>query len=72
MSAQDRIDEYYNIRSLEDEITEVADYNNPITYDYETAHVMREESELILNKQRTIFHILTVSTIVTLIITFSI
>jgi hypothetical protein len=72
MSAADRIEKYYNIRSLEDTITREATYNNPITYDYETARVMREETELILNKQRTIFHILTVSTLVTLIITFSI
>jgi len=43
-----------------------------LSLNYETARVMREETELLLNKQRTIFHMLTATTLVTLIITFSI
>ena len=62
MSVQARLDEYNNI--IENE--------TKILSHYETAHVMREETELLLNKQRTIFHMLTATTLVTLIITFSI
>ena len=62
MSVQARMDKYNNI--IENE--------GVILSEYETARVMREETELLLNKQRSIFHILTVSTLVTLIITFSI
>ena len=38
----------------------------------DTHNVMREETELILNKQRTIFNILSVATVITIIITFNI
>jgi len=38
----------------------------------DTHSVMREETELILNKQRTIFNILSVATVITIIITFNI
>ena len=40
--------------------------------DIQTKDVMREETELILNKQRTIFNILSVATVITIIITFNI
>jgi hypothetical protein len=43
-----------------------------IESDVHTTKVMREETELILNKQRTIFHILSVVTLVTVIVTYNI
>ena len=43
-----------------------------IDSDIQTKKVMREETELILNKQRTIFNILSVVTLVTVIITYNI
>jgi hypothetical protein len=55
-----------------DKYNNIIENESKILSKYETAHVMREETEMLLNKQRTIFHILTVSTLVTLIITFSI
>ena len=55
-----------------DEFNHITETGIKINSNYETARVMREETELLLNKQRTIFHMLTVSTLVTLIITFSI
>jgi hypothetical protein len=73
MSAQDRLNQLNDIiLSNEQIITADASYNIPLYFDDTTSRVMREETELILNKQRTIFHILTVTTLVTLIITFSI
>jgi hypothetical protein len=46
--------------------------NKIIDSDIQTKKVMREETELILNKQRTIFHILSVVTLVTVIVTYNI
>jgi len=43
-----------------------------IDSDIQTKKVMREETELLLNKQRTIFHILSVVTLVTVVITYNI
>jgi hypothetical protein len=62
MPEQDRMNKFINIGENE----------MKLSLNYETARVMREETELLLNKQRTIFHMLTATTLVTLIITFSI
>ena len=60
MNRQQMID---NIKSNEAKI---------MASDFDTKKVMREETELILNKERTIFNILTVATIITVIITYNI
>jgi len=50
---------------------QMADYANNTANDLEihTRNVMREETEMLLNKQKTIFNILTVVTIVSVLIT---
>ena len=57
----------------EEIIHEIESNTSKINYsDIQTKDVMREETELILNKQRTIFNILSVATVITIIITFNI
>jgi len=73
MSVQDRFNILTHIGNLENKIVnDNPNYSPNVKYDYVTAKVMREETGLILNKQRTIFNILTVTTLVSVIITISI
>ena len=73
MTVQDRANIITNIGNLENKILgDNSIYSPNVKYDYDTARVMREETGLILNKQRTIFNILTVTTLVTVIITINI
>ena len=67
MSLDDRLTKYSNI--LTDE-TDILEPNS--NFDFNTTQVMKEETELILNKQRNLFNILTVVTIVTVIISVTI
>jgi len=54
---------------IQGDLVKIKEYSNINESDVHTKKVMREETELILKKQRAIYNILTVVTIVTILIT---